>query len=81
MCITANRNAIPYDPQKPRITSGLRLGTPAITSRGFSEKDVYKVGELIIRALKNIDKESKLAEIKNDVIRLTSNFPVPGIDY
>ena len=81
VCITANRNAIPYDPQKPRITSGLRLGTPAITTRGFSEKDVSLVGELIIRALKNKDDESKLADIKNDVINLTSRFPVPGIDH
>ena len=81
VCITANRNAIPYDPQKPRITSGLRLGTPAITTRGFSEKDVSLVGELIIRALKNKDDESKLADIKNDVINLTSGFPVPGIDH
>lgn len=81
VCITANRNAIPYDPQKPRVTSGLRLGTPAITTRGFSEKDVSLVGELIIRALKNKDDESKLADIKNDVINLTSRFPVPGIDH
>ena len=81
VCITANRNAIPYDPQKPRVTSGLRLGTPAITTRGFSEKDVSLVGELIIRALKNKDDESKLADIKNDVINLTSGFPVPGIDH
>lgn len=80
VCITANRNAIPYDPQKPRITSGLRLGTPAITTRGFSEEDVYLVGELILRALKNND-DSKLSDIRNDVIDLTSKFPVPGIDY
>ena len=81
VCITANRNAIPYDPQKPRITSGLRLGTPAITTRGFSEEDVYLVGELILRALKNNDDDSKLSDIRNDVIDLTSKFPVPGIDY
>lgn len=80
VCITANRNAIPYDPQKPRVTSGLRLGTPAITTRGFSEKDVYLVGELILRALKN-NNDSKLSDIRNDVIDLTSKFPVPGIDY
>ena len=80
VCITANRNAIPYDSQKPRITSGLRLGTPAITTRGFSEEDVYLVGELILRALKNND-DSKLSDIRNDVIDLTSKFPVPGIDY
>jgi glycine hydroxymethyltransferase len=81
VCITANRNAIPYDPQKPRITSGLRLGTPAITTRGFLREDICLVGELILRALKNKNNDSKLSDIRNDVINLTSKFPVPGIDY
>lgn len=80
VCITVNRNAIPYDPQKPRVTSGIRLGTPAITSRGFCGQDVNLVGELILRALKHMNNNSKLLEIRNDVVALTSKFPVPGID-
>ena len=81
MGITLNRNAIPFDERSPFITSGIRMGTPAITTRGFAEKDVCVVGELIIKALQNKDNEAKLKDIKNDVINLTSKFPVPGIDH
>jgi glycine hydroxymethyltransferase len=78
--ITTNRNAIPYDPAKPRITSGLRLGTPAITSRGFTADDTRKVGELIVRALKGIDEAGVETAVRDEVEALTGRFPVPGID-
>lgn len=77
--ITTNRNAIPYDPEKPRVTSGLRLGTPAITSRGFSSDDTRKVGELIITALKGLDEAGVEESVRQEVVKLTDRFPVPGI--
>ena len=77
--ITTNRNAIPYDPEKPRVTSGLRLGTPAITSRGFSVDDTRKVGELIVTALKGIDEAGVEDSVRQEVVKLTDRFPVPGI--
>jgi glycine hydroxymethyltransferase len=78
--ITSNRNAIPYDPEKPRVTSGLRLGTPAISSRGFSINDTRKVGELIIRALKGIGEAGVEKSIQDEIVSLTNRFPVPGMD-
>jgi glycine hydroxymethyltransferase len=78
--ISANKNAIPNDPKPPRVASGLRLGTPAITSRGFKEEDVRSVSKLITKALANIDNEEVLQQVKNDVEELTSKFPVPGLD-
>ena len=78
--ISANKNAIPNDPKPPRVASGLRLGTPAITSRGFKEEDARTVSKLITKLLTNIDKEDVLQQVKNDVAELTSKFPVPGLD-
>lgn len=78
--ISANKNAIPNDPKPPRVASGLRLGTPAITSRGFKEEDARTVSKLITKVLTNIDKEDVLQQVKNDVAELTSKFPVPGLD-
>ena len=78
--ITVNKNAIPFD-EKPRmITSGLRLGSPAVTSRGFDEADMRLVGRLIARVLKNIGDEMESAEVRKEVASLTSRFPVPGIE-
>ncbi len=79
--ITANKNAIPNDPQPPRITSGLRLGTPAITSRGFGVEESQKVAQFIVRALNEKDNPAQLKVIADEVNQLTANFPVPGIDY
>ena len=78
--ITANKNAIPFDTQGPRITSGLRLGTPAVTTRGFDVTAIKEVARLIGTALHNIGIEKVLAQVREDVIRLTSRFPVPGQD-
>lgn len=78
--ITTNRNAIPYDPAKPRITSGLRLGTPAITTRGFNADDTRKVGELILTALKGIDAAGVEESVRQEVVKMTDRFPVPGIE-
>lgn len=75
--ITCNKNAIPYDPLPPLKSSGIRLGTPAMTTRGFKEKEFIRVAELIDQAILNKDNESELERIKNEVIELTSHFPLP----
>ena len=79
--ITCNKNAVPYDTQKPFITSGLRIGTPAITTRGFKEKEMLKIGQLIGKILKAIEKNedninSVEAEVKKEVISLCKEFPL-----
>jgi glycine hydroxymethyltransferase len=73
--ITANKNAIPGDTQKPTVTSGLRLGTAAMTTRGFKEEDMIAVARFIDRALKNKDDEEKLQEIQKEVIELMKKHP------
>jgi glycine hydroxymethyltransferase len=78
--ISANKNAIPFDPKPPRVTSGLRLGTPAITSRGFKEDDVKEVARLIVRVLANLKNEEVKEQVKGEVKKLTARFPVPGLD-
>ena len=78
--IVANKNAIPYDTRPPRVTSGLRLGTAAVTSRGFGTKEVEAIGEMIVRTLSNIGDERVEMEVREEVASLTSRFPVPGLD-
>jgi len=78
--ISANKNAIPYDPKPPRVTSGLRLGTPAITSRGFKEEDARQVAQLIVRLVTNMGDESVKKQVSHDVKELTARFKVPGLD-
>jgi glycine hydroxymethyltransferase len=78
--ITVNKNAIPNDPQPPRVTSGLRLGTPSITSRGFKEEDVQKMAQLIVRTLNHRGDEKEAETIRGEVAALTAQFPVPGLD-
>jgi glycine hydroxymethyltransferase len=77
--ITANKNLIPYDPATAKVTSGIRLGTPALTSRGMGTGEMGKVGELIGRVLHAPDDESVLAAVRAEVEEMTSSFPVPGI--
>ena len=79
--ITANKNAIPNDPRPPRITSGLRVGTPAVTSRGFGPDEMAEIARLMHRMVTNIDDERVKAEVTDAVGELTARFPVPGIDY
>ena len=74
--ITCNKNAIPNDPEKPFITSGVRLGTPAITARGMKEDEAVKIAEMIIKVLENINDDEKIAEVKNEVLKLTEKFPL-----
>ncbi|MCD5423633.1 serine hydroxymethyltransferase [Limosilactobacillus fermentum] len=74
--ITTNKEAIPNDQRSPFVTSGLRVGTPAITSRGFKEGDAKQVASLIIKALDNADDQTILAEVKEAVHALTQAHPV-----
>jgi glycine hydroxymethyltransferase len=78
--IVANKNAIPYDQLPPRTASGLRLGTPAITSRGMGEEDTRQVARLIVRTLGSIGDEASMATIGDEVRHLSRQFPVPGLD-
>ena len=73
--ITCNKNAIPGDTQKPTVTSGVRLGTAAITSRGFKEEEMKLVARFIDEALRNKDDEEKLQSIKNEVVALMKKHP------
>ena len=74
--ITCNKNAIPNDPEKTFITSGVRLGTPAITARGMKEDESVKIAEMIIKVLENVNDDEKIAEVRNEVLRLTEKFPL-----
>jgi glycine hydroxymethyltransferase len=74
--ITVNKNAIPFDEKPPTVTSGLRIGTPAVTTRGMGEKEMVLIAQYIDDALKNMNNETTLAEIKQKVIKLCSNFPI-----
>ena len=74
--ITVNKNTIPYDPAKPMITSGIRIGTPAITTRGMKENEVRKIANWIIKVLKNINDEEVIKEVKKEVTELCKQFPV-----
>ena len=78
--ITANKNTIPYDPRPPRVTSGLRLGTPAVTSRGFGPEEMAIIARLMHRTITNLDDERVKEEVRDEVSEVTSSFPVPGID-
>ena len=74
--MTCNKNGIPNDPQKPMVTSGIRLGSPAFTTRGFKEEQAIAVGNLIADVLDNPDDEANLARVREKVAALTRDFPV-----
>ncbi|MFL5785424.1 MAG: serine hydroxymethyltransferase, partial [Bacteriovoracaceae bacterium] len=76
VAITCNKNMVPNDKRSPFVTSGIRLGTPAVTTRGFKENETKLMGELIVKALKNHTDEKMLKEVKNSVIELCKKFPV-----
>lgn len=74
--ITVNKNSIPFETLSPFKTSGIRIGTPAITTRGFKEEDAMKVAELIVKALQAKENEAELAEVKAGVRELTEKYPL-----
>ena len=79
--IACNKNAIPYDPNPPKITSGLRFGTAAATSRGFNEEDFEKIGDMISEVLDNINQNDDnqkdfIINMKNKVINMCKKYPI-----
>jgi glycine hydroxymethyltransferase len=76
--MTCNKNGIPNDPQKPMVTSGIRLGSPAMTTRGFKEEQARQTGHLIADVLDNPHDEANIAAVQQKVAALTSAFPVYG---
>ncbi len=74
--ITVNKNAVPFDPQKPTITSGIRIGTPALTTRGMEEEEMKLIAGFIARIVKNIDSEQVINQIKEEVRELCERYPL-----
>jgi len=74
--ITVNKNTIPFDTNSPMVASGIRIGTPALTTRGMKEAEMGEIGRLISRALHGVNNETALAEVKRDVQKLCERFPL-----
>ena len=74
--ITVNKNGIPYDTEKPMVTSGIRIGTPAVTTRGMKEKEMEEIANFILRVVDNINNESELLKIREEVRELCLKFPL-----
>jgi glycine hydroxymethyltransferase len=76
--ITVNKNLIPFDPQSPVVTSGIRVGTPTVTSRGMGEEEMKTIAQLIDRAVTHKDDEKDLDNVREVVYQLTEAFPIYG---
>ncbi|MDR0978177.1 MAG: serine hydroxymethyltransferase [Endomicrobium sp.] len=74
--ITLNKNGIPFDPEKPTITSGIRIGSPAVTTRGMKENEMVKIAGSIVKVLKNIDDNTVILGVRQDMLKLCQDFPV-----
>ena len=77
--ITVNKNGIPFDPLPPNTASGIRLGTPATTSRGFGEDEMRSVGRIIIEAIRSRDDDAVQGRLAGEVAEIVARFPVPGL--
>ncbi len=77
--ITVNKNAIPFDPLPPATASGIRIGTPAITTRGFGPDEMRRVGDMLVRTLRDRDDPDVAAEVSASVREICDRFPVPGL--
>jgi len=78
--IVINRNAIPFDSQPPLITSGIRLGTPAVTTRGFTREEMERIASLVVKVITNIGDLNIQNQVKQEVSQICHRFPVPGSD-
>ena len=74
--ITVNKNTIPFDQNSPMVASGIRVGTPALTTRGMKQAEMEEVGRLIARALLAVENETALLEVRRDVQKLCARFPL-----
>jgi len=77
--IVVNRNAIPFDPRPPLLASGIRLGTPAVTTRGFTRKEMKLIASLIVKVITNIGDQNIQNQVSKEVSQICHRFPVPGI--
>ena len=74
--LTVNKNSVPFDTEKPMVTSGIRIGTPAVTTRGFKEPEMKRIAEWIDRISKDVENESLLKAVRAEVKELCAKFPV-----
>ncbi len=79
--IVVNRNGVPFDSYSPNITSGIRLGTPAVTSRGFGREEMRQIASLVVKVVTNIANSDIRDQVSREVSQICERFPVPGIDY
>jgi glycine hydroxymethyltransferase len=77
--IVCNKNSIPFDTRPPAVTSGIRLGTPAATTRGFGKEEMKQIAALIVKVIKDVDNEKVVEEVRQEVAQICCRFPVPGI--
>jgi len=77
--ITVNKNAIPFDANPPNVASGIRIGTPATTTRGMGPDEMRTIGRLVVEAITGRDDDGVHARIREDVRELVARFPVPGL--
>jgi len=75
--ITVNKNGIPFDTTSPFVTSGIRIGSPAVTTRGMKEAEMEKIADFIKRVLRNADNQTVIAQVREEVLALTAEFPIP----
>jgi len=75
--ITVNKNLIPFDPEKPFVTSGVRVGTPAVTTRGMGVDQMAKIGKWIGRVIDHIDDEAVAMQVKEEIRDFTRAYPLP----
>jgi len=78
--IIVNRSRIPFDPRPALVTSGIRLGTPAVTTRGFGKEEMKHIASLIVKVVTNIGNPDIENQVRQEVSQICSRFPVPGID-
>jgi glycine hydroxymethyltransferase len=74
--MTVNKNAIPFETRSPRITSGIRIGTPAVTSRGFQEPEMARIAEMMVNVLRDPDNQSLIGRTRKQVRELCEAFPI-----
>ncbi|MFO7821226.1 MAG: serine hydroxymethyltransferase [Lentisphaeria bacterium] len=75
--ITVNKNMIPFDPEKPTVTSGIRVGTPAVTTRGMGTAEMATIADWMEKAIDNLDDDNALKQIRKEIIAFTSDYPMP----
>ena len=74
--ITVNKNTVPYEPSSPFNPSGLRIGTPAVTTRGMKESEMKVIAEGIAKVIKNVEDKSVISKVKSEILELTKKFPL-----